>query len=524
MEALSDPGAYPHRVGEVSVLHTHISVVFLAGDFAYKVKKPVDLGFLDFTTLERRRTDCEEEVRLNRRLAPTVYLGVVPIIRLNGRVRVGGGGPAFEYAVKMKRLPEEATLRARLARGKVERPDVDALGRRVAAFHLDADSDEEIAGYGRFEVVAGNARENFDQTEPFRGQTVSRRVWSALKELTESRLSEHRDLIERRARPGVIRDTHGDLHLEHVYCFPDREPPEDLVILDCLEFNRRFRYADPVSDVAFLVMDLEFHARSDLARAFADAYFEASGDAEGEALLPYYAAYRAVIRGKVESLELREDEVPEGQRWQDLQRARAHFLLALGRLAPAAERPALVLAVGLPGTGKSRLSRGLAERAGFVRFSSDEVRKELAGLRPEESAAAPLDEGLYSPEWTERVYAVCLERAEEALYEGRRAVVDASFQEEAKRRAYLDAARAWGVPAVLLICETPAEQVRRRIERRGEGAEASDADWEIYRAVAERWEEPEEAATHAMRRIDTSGAAQESLQEALAALGELGLA
>lgn len=521
--ALSDPGAYPHPVGEVSVLHTHISMVFLAGDFAYKVKKPVELGFLDFTTLEKRRTDCEDEVRLNRRLAPTVYLGVVPIIRLDGGVRVGGGGPAFEYAVKMKRLPEEATLRARMRRGAVERSEVEELGRRVARFHRDADSDDEIARYGRFEVVAGNARENFEQTEGFRGQTVSRGVWRTLRELTERHLEEHRDLIERRARPGVIRDTHGDLHLEHVYRFPDREPPEDLVVIDCLEFNARFRYADPVSDAAFLAMDLAFHGRSDLADAFAEAYFGATGDEEGRALLPFYTAYRAVVRGKVESFQLGEEEVPEQQRWQNLQRARAHFLLALGRLAAPSERPALVLTAGLPATGKSHLSSGLADRAGFERVASDEVRKELAGLEPKESAAAPLDEGLYTPEWSERVYAVCLERAEEALFEGRRAVVDATFQKAKTRRAYLDAARAWGVPAVLLVCETPAKEVRRRLKRRAEEPRVSDADWEIYRAVAERWNGVEESPTRTVRRIDTSGTPEESLEQALEALGALGL-
>jgi len=514
-------------------------VVFLAGDFAYKIKKPVDLGFLDFTTLERRRIDCEDEVRLNRRLAPSVYLGVVPIVRRDGGVRVGGGEPGveapapevpeapgeiLEYAVRMERLPDGATLLARLERGDAGHSELAALGRRIAEFHREAATGEEIARYGRFEVVAGNARENFEQTARFRGETVSAPVWERLRELTESELAARRDLIDRRARPGVIRDTHGDLHLDHVYRFPDREPPGDLVVIDCIEFSARFRHADPVADIAFLAMDLAFHGRRDLACTFTDAYFEASGDAEGRALLPFYTAYRAVVRGKVESLAIMGREVPEGQRWQDLQRARAHFLLALVELAPAAERPCLVLASGLPATGKSVLARGLVERAGFVYLASDEVRKELAGLAPTEPAAAALDRGIYTPEWTERVYAVCLERAEEALFQGHRVVVDATFQRETKRRAYLEAARAWGVPAVLLVCEAPADVVRRRMARRSREPGVSDADWAIYQAVAERWEEPEEAPCRPARRIDTAGEPEAAVEQALGALAELGLA
>lgn len=507
-------------------------MVFLAGDFAYKIKKPVDLGFLDFTTLEKRRIDCEEEVRLNRRLAPTVYLGVVPIIRGGDGVRVGGEVSAehevLEHAVKMERLPASATLLARLDRGELDGPEnhseIRSLGHRIADFHRAAATGEEIARYGRFEVVAGNARENFEQTARFRDETVSAPVWEQLRDLTEGELAARRDLITRRAQPGVIRDTHGDLHLDHVYRFPDREPPDDLVVIDCIEFNARFRYADPVADVAFLAMDLAFHGRRDLARSFSDAYFEASGDAEGRALLRFYTAYRAVVRGKVESLKVMEREVPEGQRWQDLQRARAHFLLALVELSPPAERPCLVLTGGLPATGKSVLARGLAEGAGFVYLASDEVRKELAGLTPTEPAAAALDEGIYTPEWTERVYAVCLERAEEALFQGRRVVVDATFQEDARRRAYLEAAHAWGVPAVLLVCEAPPEVVRERMARRSREPGVSDADWAIYQAVAERWEEPEEAPTEAVVRIDTGGELEVAVDRAIEALAELGLA
>ncbi len=339
VEALSDPAAYPCPVQEVEVRHTHISVVFLAGAFAWKIKKPIEMGFLDFRTLERRRHFCQEEVRLNRRLAPSVYLGVVGVNRSDTGVKVEGPGETVEWAVQMRRLPAAATLRARLRRGEVGPQQIEALARRVASFHATAAAGEHITSFGRFEVVARNAWENFEQAASQVGTTLSPTVFARLKELTEHTLTHLRPLIERRAERGVPRDTHGDLHTDHVYLFPEKPPPEDLAVIDCIEFSERFRHADPVADMAFLVMDLIFEGRRDLARAFAGAYFRATGDEEGRALLPFYTAYRAAVRGKVEGFELAEREVPDDDKGLALARARRYWLLALAVLRPFGLRP-----------------------------------------------------------------------------------------------------------------------------------------------------------------------------------------
>ena len=241
IEALSDPSSYSHPVANVEVRHTHISVVFLAGPFAYKVKKPVALGFLDFTTLEKRRHFCEEEVRLNRRLAPRVYLGVRPVIQTGKGLQFEGPGEVVEWAVKMERLPEEATLLRRLQRGEVRPGLMQTLGRRVAVFHAAAEAGAHIAAFGHFDVVARNTRENFQQATPHIGTALSQAVFDRLQALTEETLARLRPLIEERARRGMPRDTHGDLHLDHVYLFPERPAPADLVIIDCIEFNERFR-------------------------------------------------------------------------------------------------------------------------------------------------------------------------------------------------------------------------------------------------------------------------------------------
>src|SRR5262249_9213265 len=249
-------------------------------------------------------------------------------------------------------------------------------------------------------------------------------------------------------------------------------PPDDLVIIDCIEFSARFRYADPVADMAFLAMDLLFHRRRDWAHRFADGYFQASGDEEGRALLPFYTAYRATVRGKVKGFELSEKEIPEAERSKALTEARAHWLLALAELEPPRNRPCLVLIGGLPGSGKSTLSRALVERAGFLVIRADVVRKELAGVT---GAAEPagMDEGIYTTAWTERTYAECLRRAEHLLFEGRRVLLDATFQDERRRRDFLDMARRWVVPTLFVVCRADPAIVRRRLEsRRGDVSDA----------------------------------------------------
>jgi aminoglycoside phosphotransferase family enzyme/predicted kinase len=518
IEALSDPVAYPYPVERVEVRQTHISVVFLAGPFAYKVKKPVRPGFLDFSTLEKRRHFCEEEVHLNRRLAPHVYLGVVPVVAGSGRVRFEGEGAIVEWAVKMQRLPDAATLQERLRRGEVGVAVVEALARRIASFHRGAEATQRVAAFGRFEAVARLFRDVFRQAASQVGTTVSRAVFDRVTARVERVLAELRPLIEARADRGVPRDCHGDLHLDHVYFFPERAPPADLVIIDCIEFNERFRFGDPVADMAFPAMDLAFGGRRDLARAFADAYFRAAGDEEGRALLPLYTAYRAAVRGTVEGLLLAEREVPEAERAAARARARAHWLLALAELEMPGRRPCLLLVAGLPGTGKSTLARDLATHAGFGVVRSDVVRKELAG--PPGGGTTP-PEALYTAAWNERTYSECLRRAEQLLFEGRRVLADATFREERQRQTFLEAAIRWGVSGALLLCRAEPATVRRRLEaRRGD---VSDADWAVSVRVASSWEEPGTVSRQALHVLSTEGSSEQVLARALAVLRQAGL-
>jgi uncharacterized protein len=518
--ALARPDAFPHPTDVPTVVHTHISVVFLAGEHAYKIKKPVDLGFLDFTTLDRRRHFCHEEVRLNRRLARDVYLGVVPIVD-RGHLTVsdvfdpddvpgpgcaaegdGRGTDTIEYAVKMRRLPDARTFDALLDRGELGAAHLDRLARRIATFHENAASGPEVSRWGGLATVAGNVRENFAQIEPYVGETISDGVFTRLRDRAEQDLERLAGLIDARAARGVTRDTHGDLQLKHVYDFAAAAAPDDLVVVDCIEFNERFRFADPVADVAFLDMDLRARGRGDLARAFSDAYFAATGDAEGGRLLPFYTTYRAVVRGKVDGFAARETEIPVVERDRARDRARGYFLLALGVAAPPRERPALVLSTGLPGTGKSRVTRHLAQVHGFAPVSTDRVRKTLAGIPGDETGAAAVDQGIYTADWSDRTYDACLQLAAGLLFEGRRVVVDGTFREEGRRAALLEIAAALRVPALVVECQAPPEVVRDRLAHRQ--GDPSDADWGVYQALAGRWEAyGTETAPH-VRVLDTA--------------------
>jgi aminoglycoside phosphotransferase family enzyme/predicted kinase len=573
ISALSEPAAYPHAAEPVRVLQTHISVVFLAGPFVYKIKKPVAPGFLDFTTLEKRQHFCREEVRLNRRLAPAVYLGVVPVLRTATGARFGAheagepvedsvrdrphgsappegplspsqkdrsrdlpagqtheAGEPIEWAVKMQRLPESATLLRRVLAGEVDQALVESVADRIAAFHRTAETNERIASFGRFAVVAQNMRDVFERAAPHIATVLNPAVFTRVRARAGSALAELRSVIDGRAARGVPRDCHGDLHLDHIYYFPDRAPPEDLIVIDCIEFNESFRFTDPVADAAFVAMDLAFRGQRALARTFTDAYVRAAGEvpsaksegvAEGRTLFPLYTAYRAAVRGMVDGLLCAEPEVPQADRTAAAARARAYWLLALSELEAPGARPGLVLVGGLPGTGKSVLARSLVARAGFTVIRSDVVRKVLANLPAHAQSPPDVRARLYAQEWTERTYTECLSRAECLLVDGQRVLVDATFGAERHRAAFVDLAVRCGVPVAVLICEAGPETVKRRLLARRN--DASDADWDVYQRATGNWEAAGPDVRRVLRTVSTEGDSEQALDQALGVLREVGL-
>jgi aminoglycoside phosphotransferase family enzyme/predicted kinase len=499
------PEFYPHSPPDVQFCQTHISCVFLAGERVYKVKKPVDFGFLDYSTARKRAYWCRRETELNRRLAPGVYLGVEKIYRRGGRFSLRPPGKVVDYAVVMKRLPEGRLLSSLMEKGRATVAQARRIARLVASFHAGAPP--AAAANSRLGVLRKNLDENFRQTEPYIGRTVSRADYSVVYDYNRHFLRERPFLLRKRIAEGRIRDGHGDLHAEHI-CLTD-----PIVIYDCLEFSSRLRQTDVAAEIAFLYMDLLHHRHPNLARAFAEEYIGVTGDWEIRLLLSFYACYRAVVREKVESMRFADRHVPASQRREARRRATRYFHLARD-LARRDWRSRLVAVGGLPGTGKSTLARLWAERLGAASLSSDAVRKELAGIRPGRRSPAGWREGIYTPLWTKRTYGEMMARAERLLRAGKSVVVDATFARRAERRLAAAAARRTGARYVTVECRCPEKLVRRRLaERKARESSLSDADWSIYRRAKGEYSSPRRETV----RVDTAGDLEIALSKIAAA-------
>jgi len=322
IQAMLDPQIYPAPIQEVEMVQTQMSFVFLTKGFVYKVKKPVNLGYLDYTTLDKRQFYCHQEVELNRRLCPDAYLGVVPITQDKDNIFIERQGEVIEYAVKMRRLPQEAMMDVLLANNQVSPEIVSGIAQKLVQFHQKAETNTNISTFGNLDTIRQNAEENFTQTEKYICNTISQKQYERIKDYTDSVLREKAPLFHKRVADGRIRDCHGDLHAAHI-CFT-----ESICIYDCIEFNDRFRYCDVASEVAFLAMDLDHHGRADLSGSFVDAYINASQDGELAQMLGFYKCYRAYVRGKVESFKLDDPYISEEEKAKVLAVARRYFELA----------------------------------------------------------------------------------------------------------------------------------------------------------------------------------------------------
>jgi aminoglycoside phosphotransferase family enzyme/predicted kinase len=487
--ALLHPAVYPHRVDRVELVETHISWVLLAGDRVYKIKKPVDLGFLDFTTLARRRFFCEEEVRLNRRLAPDVYLGVVEIKGSRRRPRLDGAGRTIEVAVAMQRLPEDRMLH-RLARAGAADPGLlDTIAVTVARFHAEADTGGEIDVLGGIDTVRKNWEENFDQTAELEPALLPPDLRRRLREYVDGFLDREAQRFAARVRAGRCRDCHGDLQAQHVCC------TDPIRIFDCIEFNHRFRFGDTASEIAFLAMDLERLGRADLAIRFLNAYLEESGDYEAVPLLDFYRAYRAYVRGKVLGFQVAErpDLAEEARALFELS---AHYA---GRLGP----PRLLITTGVMGSGKSTVARMVAAGLGAIVIRTDAVRKRLAGVPLRQRGAHGYGEDLYTAEMSARTYAEALRLAAGLLASGWPVIVDGAFPSAVERGEARELARRAGLAFTVLWCEAPDAVLAGRLRRRADDPhEVSDGREELLSRHRDRYEPP--ADEPGVLRVDTA--------------------
>ncbi|MBI4284852.1 MAG: AAA family ATPase [Chloroflexi bacterium] len=511
VQALLQPKLYPDMPAEVKLVQTQMSFVFLAGDYVYKVKKPVNLGFLDYTTLDKRRFFCEQEVALNRRLCPETYLGVVPVVRWAGQIRLGGDGKVIEYAVRMRRLPQERMLNVLLGGGEVPAAMLERVAQKLADFHSKAATSAEISAFGDLAAIKVNTEENFSQTKPYIGRTISATEYRRIRDFTNGFLAENAALFRQRVAGGRIKDCHGDLHAAHI-CFTD-----GICIYDCIEFNERFRYCDVASEIAFLAMDLDHYGRADLSRVFVKAYVADSGDSGLVSLLKFYKCYRAYVRGKVEGFKLDDPYISAEEKNRVQAIAAGYFDLARSYVRP---RPLLCITVGLVGTGKSTVAQALARRLGLVVISSDITRKQLADVPVTERHFNEFDSGLYSAESTRLTYDRMLSEARDILAEGDSVILDASFLRREDRLNAKKLAEETGVDFFIIECILDEKTTKERLDERVRQGAISDGRWEIYGPQKKRFDPVVEVTEANYVIIDTVLPVDEGIGQILDKLQE----
>jgi aminoglycoside phosphotransferase family enzyme/predicted kinase len=502
IRGLLDPAAFPHTVQDLQIIETHISWVILTGEFVYKIKKPVSLGFLDFSTLERRKFFCEEEVRLNRRTAPELYLDVVPI----GEAPVGlrmGTEPAIEYAVRMRQFPSDARLDQRLAAGLLATEDMRALAVMLARFHQALPPRENIDSALAAVKAIRPARKNFSHLHPELFGDDSRQVLANIEAWTRQQSTMLEPVFEARARNGFIRECHGDLHLSNLVELEGR-----IVLFDCIEFNPELRWIDTASDIAFLVMDLMAHERADLAYSFLNAWLEENGDYDSLEVLRFYLVYRCMVRVIVASIQFEQSQRSSNNG----DRVDAHRYLELARFLVQAPVPRLILMHGLSGSGKTWLSEKLVSTIPAIRVRSDLERKRLHGELDTET-------GLYGREATESTYQLLLRHCETGLQAGFDMIADATFLRRRHRLLFLDLAARLDVQPLILDCAAPVATLQSRIRQRAAAKkDASDADLAVLQQQLEDHDELDERENRFAIPVATDEITDQSIAELVSAI------
>ncbi|BAN35756.1 hypothetical protein SCD_n01945 [Sulfuricella denitrificans skB26] len=484
----------------VEVVETHISWVLLAGDYAYKIKKAVDLGFLDFSTLGKRHFYCAEELRLNRRLAPDLYLEVVPIAGSADHPVLSGPGPLIEYAVKMRRFPQFCLLDQVLLRGELTSEMIDAIARKIVDFHGRTAVADNKSPFGTPERTHLPMVENFAQIRPRLRDKKDLIRLDELERWSEQEYLARWDALAARKARGFVRECHGDLHLGNMALLDGEAVP-----FDCIEFSDNLRWIDVISEVAFLTMDLHGRGRSDLARRFLNAYLEQTGDYEGLEVLRYYLVYRAMVRAKVACIKAGQERLSAGH-WAQY---RNHIELATEFARPL--QPLLTITHGLSGAGKTTVTQSLLEATSLFRVRSDVERKRLYGLKPEARSGAGTGESIYSPEANERTYRRLTEVARGIIQSGFSAIVDAAFLKRRERASFHELAQELNIPFVILDVTAPENLLRERVKQRmQQGRDASEADITVLENQL-RNSEPLDASELALA-IDVDTEQKENIQ------------
>jgi aminoglycoside phosphotransferase family enzyme/predicted kinase len=495
---LQDPALFDHPIDKFEVIETHISWVLLTGKFVYKIKKPVNFGFLDFSTLEKRCFYCNEELRLNRRLAPELYLDVVAIHGSEEHPGFGDHQPVIEYAVKMRQFPQSSQLDRLLERQGFGCDLMEKLAEKIANFHLSIESASEESEFGDVEQVKHPVLENFEQirtnfdlsneTQPGNSTQSVAHTLALLEQWSRRQLDELSETIQQRKQKGYIRECHGDMHLRNIALWDSK-----IVIFDCIEFNPDLYWIDVISEIAFLIMDLEDRQQELLAMRFLNRYMEITGDYEGVKLLRFYKVYRAMVRAKVAALRIHQEQPGSDEYRQTYQEFYQYLQLAEKFISPAA--PCLLINHGLSGSGKSFSTRVILEKYPAIQIRSDVERKRLFQVEKKVDSRADIEQGIYTSAATEMTYTRLVDIARWLLVEGYSVVVDAANLKSDQRQLFIELAKSLHVAYFILDFQATVDTLRERVIKRAEQAkDVSDATLQVLEHQIENYEKllPEE--------------------------------
>ncbi len=477
---LKNPKFFGPQVNSVQLLQTHISYVALTGTYAYKVKKPVNFGFLDFSTLDKRKFFCEEELRLNKRLCPEIYLDVLPITKKENILELNGNGPIVEYALKMKEFPQECIMTNKLLQGKISEETIDRLCTILVDFYTAQEPTDTVKKYGELPAVKQNIDENFEQTKPMIDITVPKTTFWEIKDAVTKFFERKKEVFGQRMKEERIYDCHGDLHSGNIVITDG-----SMHIFDCIEFNDRFRYCDVASDIGFLAMDLDYMNHPYLSSYLIQKYVEKSHDTTLYLVLNFYKSYRAFVRGKVHGFQLNDPHIGPAKKNSLITTAKKYFDLSLyyARLFSRdfqKQKPLIVIVAGLSGTGKSTVARKIAVDYHGVQINTDVVRKEVAGIDRYEQHHDRYNTGLYDPKNIDDTYEQVMQRASTSLKKGENCVLDATFQKKKYREMAHHIAGKHHAILINVQCVCSDAVVKQRLEDRLRKKSVSDGRWEIY--------------------------------------------
>ncbi|MBD2460723.1 AAA family ATPase [Oscillatoria sp. FACHB-1407] len=464
IQQMLQPDFYPHPVQPpIQLIQTHVSYVLLTGELAYKVKKPVDFGFLDYSTLEKRHFFCHEELRLNRRGAAELYLQVLPITQTGDQFHLKDDGEIVDYVVQMRQFPQETLLTSLYDRGELTEQLLQELAVAIAQFHSTAETNDYIRTFGTVLKVREAFDQNYEQTEAYIGGPQTQQQFDETRAYTDRFFAERQDLFSDRIHDNRIRECHGDIHLRNICLWNDK-----LLLFDCIEFNEPFRFVDVMYDIAYIVMDLEARQRSDLSTVFLNTYVEQTGDWEGLQILPLYVNRQSYVRAKVTSFLLDIPTIPDTEKQSASETAALYYRLAWQCVQPRQGR--LFLMSGLSGSGKTTTARQLAKQVNGIHIRSDAVRKHLGGIPLQQRG----DDQLYTPEMTEKTYGRLLELGITLAKEGYTVILDAKYDRQNLRQEAIAQARANQLPIQLIHCTAPLEVLSDRLQHRtGDIADAT---------------------------------------------------